>query len=157
MNWRKSELYEFSRLNLSTIAIIFNDCRLGVSFLATATAAAYEYRAGSEFPLYALKRRKAQKQRSFRAKSTYGHCIKDDALIDKPNSRNQRYRRKQLDRWETKISDQDTDQVNGILDLDLDHKPIEQRRRGRDDGFPPARRMIGRKACGHISANREHL
>jgi type II restriction/modification system DNA methylase subunit YeeA len=53
-----------------------------VSFLATATAAAYEYRAGSELPLYALKRRKAQKQRGFRAKSTYGHCIKDEVLID---------------------------------------------------------------------------
>jgi hypothetical protein len=47
--------------NLSTIAILFNDCRLGVSLLATATAAAYEYRAGSELPLYASKRRKAQK------------------------------------------------------------------------------------------------
>lgn len=53
-----------------------------MSFLATATAAAYEYRAGSELPLYALKRRKAQKQRGFRAKSTYGHCIKDEVLID---------------------------------------------------------------------------
>ena len=55
-----------------------------MSFLATATAAAYEYRAGSELPLYALKRRKAQKQRGFRAKSTYGHCIKDKVLIDPP-------------------------------------------------------------------------
>jgi hypothetical protein len=53
-----------------------------VSFLATATAAAYECRAGSELPLYALKHRKAQKQRGFRAKSTYGHCIKDEVLID---------------------------------------------------------------------------
>jgi len=50
--------------------------------LATATAAAYEYRAGSALPLYVLKRRKAQKQRSFRAKSTHGHCIKDKVLID---------------------------------------------------------------------------
>ena len=50
--------------------------------MATATAIAYEYRAGSALPLYALKRRKAQKQRSFRAKSTYGHCIKDKVLID---------------------------------------------------------------------------
>lgn len=32
--------------------------------------------------LYALKRRKAQKQRGFRAKSTYEHCIKDEVLID---------------------------------------------------------------------------
>jgi len=33
----------------------------------------------------------------------------------KPNSRNQGYRRKQLDWGETKISDQDTDQVNGRM------------------------------------------
>lgn len=38
--------------------------------------AAYEYRTGSELPLY------AQKQRGFRAKSTYGHFIKDKVLID---------------------------------------------------------------------------
>ena len=50
--------------------------------MTTATAAAYEYRAGSGLPLYDLKRRKAQKQRGFRAKSTYGHCIKDKVLID---------------------------------------------------------------------------
>jgi hypothetical protein len=43
-----------------------------VSLLTTATATAYENRAGSDLPLYALKRRKAQKQRGFRAKSTYG-------------------------------------------------------------------------------------
>jgi hypothetical protein len=53
-----------------------------VSLLTTRAAAAYEYRAGSGLPLYALKRRKAQKQRGFRAKSTYGHCIKDKVLID---------------------------------------------------------------------------
>ena len=53
-----------------------------MSLLTTATAAAYEYRAGNALPLYALKRRKAQKQRGFRAKSTYGHCIKDEVLID---------------------------------------------------------------------------
>jgi hypothetical protein len=53
-----------------------------VSLLTTATAAAYEYRAGNALPLYALKRGKAQKQRGFRAKSTYGHCIKDKVLID---------------------------------------------------------------------------
>ena len=52
-------------------------------------------------------------------------------------------------------SDQDTDQGNGILGLDLDHKPIEQGRAGRDDGFPPARRIVGaclsqdrRESCG---------
>lgn len=50
--------------------------------MTTATAAAYEYRAGNALPLYALKRRKAQKQRGFRAKSTYGHCIKDEVLIE---------------------------------------------------------------------------
>ena len=49
-------------------------------------------------PLYALKCRKARKQHCFRAKSTCGSCIKDEVLIDKPNSRNQRYKRKQLDR-----------------------------------------------------------
>jgi type I restriction enzyme M protein len=53
-----------------------------VSLLTTTTTAAYEYRTGSELPLYALKRRKAQKQCGFRAKSTYGHCIKDKVLID---------------------------------------------------------------------------
>lgn len=50
--------------------------------MTTATAAAYEYRAGSALPIYALKRRKAQKQRGFRAKSTCGHCIKDKVLIE---------------------------------------------------------------------------
>ncbi|MCH3999469.1 MAG: hypothetical protein LKG90_05415 [Lachnospiraceae bacterium] len=50
--------------------------------MTTTTTAAYEYRTGSELPLYALKRRKAQKQCGFRAKSTYGHCIKDKVLID---------------------------------------------------------------------------
>ena len=44
-------------------------------------------------------------------------------------------------------------QVNGILCLDLDHKPIEQRRGDRDDGLPPARRMIGRKTRGQVPAN----
>lgn len=52
--------------------------------MTTTTTAAYEYRTGSELPLYALKRRKAQKQCGFRAKSTYGHCIKDKVLIDPP-------------------------------------------------------------------------
>lgn len=52
---------------------------MGVSLLTTA---AYTYRATNALPLYALKRRKAQKQRGFRAKSTYGHCIKDEVLID---------------------------------------------------------------------------
>lgn len=52
--------------------------------MTTATAAAYEYRAGSALPIYALKRRKAQKQRGFRAKSTCGHCIKDKVLTDPP-------------------------------------------------------------------------
>ena len=51
------------------------------------------------------------------------------------------------------MTDQDTDQVNGILGLDLDHKPIEQRRGGRDDGLPPARRIIGRKTRGPVPAN----
>ena len=50
--------------------------------MTTATAAVYEYRAGSALPIYALKRRKAQKQRGFRAKSTCGHCIKDKVLTD---------------------------------------------------------------------------
>ena len=50
--------------------------------MTTTTTAAYEYRTGSELPLYALKRRKAQKQCGFRAKSTYGHCIKDKVLIE---------------------------------------------------------------------------
>lgn len=50
--------------------------------MTTAATAAYQYRATDALPFYALKRRKAQKQRSFRAKSTYGHCIKDEVLID---------------------------------------------------------------------------
>ena len=50
--------------------------------MTTAATAAYTYRATNALPLYALKRRKAQKQRGFRAKSTYGHCIKDEVLID---------------------------------------------------------------------------
>ena len=78
-------------------------------------------------------------------KAHMGIVSEDEVLVDKPNSRNQRYKRKQLDRCPTKISDQDTDQVNDILGWDLDHKPIEQRRAGRDDGFPPARRIIGRE------------
>ena len=83
--------------------------------MTTEAAAAYTYRATDVIPLYTLRRRKAQKQHGFRARSAYGHCIKDEALIDKTNSRNQMYRRKHLDRCSTKISDQDTDQVNGIL------------------------------------------
>ena len=55
-------------------------------------------------------------------------------IPDKLKSWNQKYRRKQLDR-----------------------KPIEQRRAGRDDGLPLARHMIGRKACGQVPANGEHL
>ena len=55
------------------------------------------------------------------------------------------------------MTDQDTDQVNDILGLDLGRKPIEQRRGGRDDGLPPARRVIGRKTGGQIPANGEHL
>jgi hypothetical protein len=55
---------------------------MGVSLLTTAATAAYTYRATNALPLYALKRRKAQKQRGFRAKSTYGHCIKDEVLIE---------------------------------------------------------------------------
>ena len=50
--------------------------------MTTRATATYEYRDGSKLPLYALKRRKAQKQRGFRAESTYGHCIKDKVLID---------------------------------------------------------------------------
>lgn len=50
--------------------------------MTTRAATAYEYQAGSALPLSALKRRKAQKQRGFGAKSTYGHCIKDKVLID---------------------------------------------------------------------------
>jgi len=50
--------------------------------LTTAATAAYQYSATDELPLYALKRRKTQKQCGFWAKSTYGHCIKDEALID---------------------------------------------------------------------------
>lgn len=53
-----------------------------MSLLTTAAAAAYTFRATDALPFYALKRRKAQKQRGFRAKSTYGHCIKDEVLID---------------------------------------------------------------------------
>lgn len=50
--------------------------------MTTAATRSYQYRATDALPLYALKRRKAQKQRGFRAKSTYGHCIKDEVLID---------------------------------------------------------------------------
>ncbi|MFT9055763.1 MAG: hypothetical protein ABF449_03930 [Ethanoligenens sp.] len=50
--------------------------------MTTAATAIYQYRATNTLPFYALKRRKAQKQRGFRAKSTYGHCIKDEVLID---------------------------------------------------------------------------
>jgi hypothetical protein len=50
--------------------------------LTTAATRSYQYRATDALLFYALKRRKAQKQRSFRAKSTYGHCIKDEVLID---------------------------------------------------------------------------
>ncbi len=66
--------------------------------MTTAATAAYTYRATDAIPLYALRRKKAQEQHCIRTKSTYGHCIKDEVLIDEPNSRNQRYKRKQLDR-----------------------------------------------------------
>ena len=67
--------------NLSTIAILFNDCRMG-ALLTTEATAAYTYRTTDVILLYTLRRRKAQKQHGFRAKSTYGHCIKDEVLID---------------------------------------------------------------------------
>lgn len=70
------------RLNSSTIVILFNDCRLGVSLLTTAATRSYQYRATDALPFYVLKCRKAQKQRGFWAKSTYGHHIKDEVLID---------------------------------------------------------------------------
>lgn len=57
---------------------------MGVSLLTTAATRSYQYTATDARPLYALKRRKVQKQRGFRAKSTYGHCIKDEVLIDPP-------------------------------------------------------------------------
>ena len=50
--------------------------------MTTAATKSYQYRATDALPLYALKRRKAQKQRGFRAKSTCGHCIKDKVLTD---------------------------------------------------------------------------
>ena len=50
--------------------------------MTTAATKSYQYRATDALPLYALKRRKAQKQRGFRAKTTYEHCIKDKVLID---------------------------------------------------------------------------
>jgi hypothetical protein len=53
-----------------------------VSLLTTAATRSYRYRVTDALLLYALKRRKAQKQRSFRAKSTHGLCIKDEVLID---------------------------------------------------------------------------
>ena len=53
-----------------------------LSLLTTAATRTDQYRATDAFTFYALKRRKAQKQRSLRAKSTYGHCIKDVVLID---------------------------------------------------------------------------
>lgn len=55
-----------------------------MSLLTTAATATCQYRATDTLLLYALKRRKAQKQRGFWAKSTYGHCIKDEVLIDPP-------------------------------------------------------------------------
>ena len=50
--------------------------------MTTAATRSYQYRTTDALLFYALKRRKAQKQRGFRAKSTYGHCIKDEVLID---------------------------------------------------------------------------
>lgn len=48
--------------------------------MTTAATAANQYRATDTILYYALKRRKAQKQHGFRAKSTYGHCIKQEEL-----------------------------------------------------------------------------
>jgi len=48
-------------------------------------------------------------------KAHMGIVSEDEVSIDEHNSRNQSYKRKQLDRCPTKISDQDADQVNGIL------------------------------------------
>ena len=66
--------------------------------MTTAAAAAYQYRATDTLPFYALKRRKAQKQSGFRAKSTYGHCIKDKALIESKLLRLILMEKKPLDR-----------------------------------------------------------
>ncbi len=48
--------------------------------MTTAATAANQYRATDAILYYALKCRKAQKQHGFRAKSTYGHCIKQEEL-----------------------------------------------------------------------------
>ena len=50
--------------------------------MTTAAIATYQYSAADALPLNALKRRKVQKQHGFRVKSTYGHCIKDEVLIE---------------------------------------------------------------------------
>jgi len=44
--------------NLSTIAILFNDCRMGVSLLTTAATRSYQYRATDALPLYAMNEEK---------------------------------------------------------------------------------------------------
>lgn len=50
--------------------------------MTAASTAGYNFRAQAALTHSARKCRKAQKQRGFRAKSTYGHCIKDEVLID---------------------------------------------------------------------------
>lgn len=55
--------------------------------MTTEATAAYTYRTTDVILLYTLRRRKAQKQHGFRAKSTYGHCIKDYVLLDTLRSR----------------------------------------------------------------------
>lgn len=65
--------------------------------MTTEATATYTYRTTDVIQHYVLRRRKAQKQNGFLVKSTMGIVSEDEVLIDKPNSRNQRYRRRQLD------------------------------------------------------------
>lgn len=53
-----------------------------MSVLSTAVATAYGNRAHGHPAFSRPRRRKAQKSSGFRASGTYGHCIKDNVLID---------------------------------------------------------------------------
>lgn len=92
----------------------FNDYPIGGVAIDRGSRGSIYIHGTDAIPLYALKCRKARNNMVSGLKAR-GSRIKVEVSIDKPNSRNQRYKRKQLDRWPIKISDQDTDQVNGIL------------------------------------------
>lgn len=76
----------------------FNDYPIGGVAIDCRSRGSIYIHGTDAIPLYVLKCRKAQNNMVSGLKSTCGSRIKVEVSTDKPNSRNQRYKRKQLDR-----------------------------------------------------------